>query len=259
MAEPLTFVGTLMEANTEVAGALPLFYKAPAPLLADRHADKTLGTLGSYPFARGTNSVPINGDEFWQAARDYPIVFTKGALPVPIALLGIRAEQNLFLGEDGAWDSGSYVPAYVRRYPFIFMSAPDSDKLVLCVDEDSDLIEDGGERPLYKDGKPTEIVENALKFCADFQQRHQVTMAFAQALADNGLLIERAANITLRSGETVNLTGFSIIDQAKLDELPNKLFLDWRKRGWLPLIYLHMISLQSWNNLVDRAAEGDKG
>jgi len=239
---------------------LPLFFSKPAPLTYEKHGKTGVVKDTHFKFAAKCNAIPLNVDEFFPASRYYPIVFAQGEAAFPIALLGMRDGQNLFVDKEGQWRRGCYVPAYVRRYPFLFMSAADSDKLILGLDEGSDLFTTKkGSKPLYEAGKPGAILQDALNFCTEYQRRHQVTTSFMQDLVERDLLLERAAQITMANGDSMNLTGFSIIDQEKLDDLPNKLFLDWRRKGWLPLIYAHQISLQSWSNLVDVAAEKDQG
>jgi len=92
------------------------FYKNPVPLNKNEHKDKKISSLGqSFMFAEKTNSVILAGVEFTEAAKEYPIVFTQaGDKIVPVALLGLRNEENLYVGANGAWD-GRYIPSFVRR------------------------------------------------------------------------------------------------------------------------------------------------
>ena len=128
------------------------------PLDPQRHGSKSLKRMTSFPFARKTNSVPINGVEFPFVMRHYPIVFTAGERPNPVAVLGVRTDKNLFVNEWGGWTDGLYVPAYIRRYPFIFMEDASGERLILCVDEETNLLVDDSKRPLFADGKPTDVV-----------------------------------------------------------------------------------------------------
>ena len=240
------------------ATPMPLFYKHPVPLQISRHQGWSLKSDGGFLFASGANSVPLTGNEFALAGRHYPILFAPGDKPFPIALLGLRQDQNLFVDKQGLWQGNTYVPEYVRRYPFIFFAQPDSDKLILCVDEESDLLEDGSGNPFFTAGQQSEMTKTALEFCAGFQQRHEATLAFCKAATDLDLMMERVANVTLRTGETLNVRGFNVIDAQKFDALEDSVILDWRRRGWLPLVYLHLASLNAWGDLVDRAAETPK-
>src|SRR5579875_3578171 len=152
-----------------IPSAMPVFYRRPRPLNATQDAGKSLARAGNFLFARGTNSVALNGPEFPQAMRTYPIVFTTGEPRTAVAVLGLRDNENLFLDSAGSWRPDSYIPAYVRRYPFVFMVQPGNADMVLCIDDDSGLLVEDDTRPLFVDGKPTDVVQHALRFCAEFQ------------------------------------------------------------------------------------------
>ena len=197
----------------------------------------------------------VNAIEFPFAIRSYPIVFTTIAPRTAVAVLGLSDSENLFLSEDGAWAADCYVPAYVRRYPFILMEQPGSTELLLCIDEASGLVGAGGERPFFADGKPTALVQEALTFCGEFQAQHKATVEFVQALAEHKLLVPNEARVTMNSGQQLTLRGFDVIDEAKFNALPDEIFLDWRRRGWLHLVYCHLMSMANWGRLVDRHAK----
>ncbi len=196
--------------------------------------------------------MPLNAVEFGLAVRHYPIVFTSADPALPVVVLGLRSGQNMFLGDDGAWESNVYVPAYVRRYPFIFMSSSDGLQFTLCVDAESELLVKGGKRSLFQGDEASDITNRALEFCQAFQAQHEFTRQFAEAVSKHGLLSPRAAEVTLKSGEKLALGGFRIIDEGKFNALPSEVFLEWRQRGWLHLVYSHLMSLSNWAGLVDR-------
>src|SRR5271169_2906177 len=108
---------------------LPVLYHQPRPLNATVDAGKSLDRPKNHLYARGTNSVALTFAEFAQAMRSYPIVFTGGEPVAAMAILGLRDKENLFVDAAGNWQSGAYVPAYIRRYPFIFMQHPDTTDL----------------------------------------------------------------------------------------------------------------------------------
>ncbi len=239
---------------------MPVFYREPRPLDSARHAGKSISGKSDFSFARATNSVPLNVVEFSLALRRYPIVFTRDEPVVPVAVLGLRSGENLFVSGDGGWASGSYIPAYVRRYPFIFLESADKLNYTLCVDEASALLVDGDERPLFADGKPSDFTNGLLQFCSAYQGHTAATLEFTAALQKQGLLTENRADASLKSGERVAVSGFKVVDEAKFTALPDDVFLDWRQRGWLGLVYCHLLSTGNWQVLVDRAAEkGSKG
>lgn len=240
--------------SEEPAATLPMFYRAPRPLDSSRHAELALRDGGNYAFAASTNSVPLNAIEFLLASKHYPIVFTAGAAPMPVAVLGLRDRQNLFVDAAGQWTPGTYIPAYVRRYPFIFMELSEGSQLVLCVDEASELVVRGGPRCMFEGKEMTDHLKAALDFCTAFQAQHNATREFAEAVAKADLLVENRAQITLRDGARFAVAGFRVIDELRFNALPDETFLAWRKKGWLPLVYLQLISAGNWAQLVDRTA-----
>ncbi len=237
---------------TAASARLPLFYRNPQALSSERHGGKSLAKRPDYSFSKDTNSVPVTAMECSRAMRDYPIVFTTGDPVVPVAVLGMRGAKNQFVESDGSWRAGAYIPAYVRRYPFILMESPDRLQFTLCVDEESSMLVDGDEQPLFSGTEATEVSNNALQFCSAYQGQHTFTLEFTAALEKYGLLVENRASVALKSGEQLSLSGFRMVDEQKFTALPDEIFLDWRQRGWIPLIYCHLLSMGNWQSLVER-------
>lgn len=230
--------------------SFPLFYKKPEPLRSDVHADVHLQPAGNYGFARTTNSIPLTIGELPLAARHYPIVFVGKDNPMPVAIVGLRKDENLMVADDGTWDEGLYIPAYVRRYPFAFVQDSIQNKFALCLDFSSDMVSTDDGIPLFQDGEPSEITQKALKFCEALQQQVQATQAVGKALADNGLLETNKGQFTLEDGEKLGLAGLNIVSDAKLRELSDEAFLGLRSNGALGAIICHQVSLHNWRNLV---------
>jgi hypothetical protein len=235
------------------SAGLPLFYRAPRPLDSRRHAGKRLKPA-DFGFARQTNSIPLNGIEFLLAVKHYPIVFTATDPAVPVAVVGLRGRENLYVRADGSWAPGAYVPAYVRRYPFIFLENPEQKQFTLCIDEASGSLADAEGELLFEGDAPAAAALRARDFCTAFQGQAMATRAFADAVAGAGLLVENRAQAVLRDGRGLGLTGFRVLDEAKFNALPDEIVLEWRRKGWLPLVYCHLISTGNWANLVDRVA-----
>ncbi|MFA7439979.1 MAG: SapC family protein [Sphingomonadaceae bacterium] len=236
---------------------LPLFYRALAPLHSERHADWRLKE-GDASFAAETPYVPIVVGELAQAARTYPIVFAAGDAQ-PIAILGLE-RRNLFL-HDGRWAADAYVPAYVRRYPFGFLATMEagSDEptgFALAIDTGSDRVaREGAEgAALFENGEPSALTRQALEFCNAFQTEARATMAFAKALQDRDLLVERRADATLPDGRKLGLEGFQVVDSAKFSTLPDDVVLEWHNNGYLAWVYFHLASLDRFSTLLDRQA-----
>ncbi|MEA1673351.1 SapC family protein [Nitrospirillum sp. BR 11163] len=231
---------------------LPLFYKQPRLMQAAVDEAMSLRVPTHYGFAAGAHAVPLVMGEFAAACRSLPILFA-GEAAAPIALLGLREGKNLFVNADGGWERDVHIPAYVRRYPFIFLEDAEADQLTLCVDEAADAVVAGTENPFFVNGAPTDLTLQALDFARQYQASHALTISFVAALLEGGLLIERRADITLPSGETPSLSGFRVIDEEKLNRLPAEVLAYWRDKGWLAAAYAHLISLNDWSALIRRA------
>jgi len=230
---------------------LPLFYKNIEVVDSARHAGLSLKEHIGYDFARQASFVPLMAAEMLSAASTYPIVFVTDPAPSVLAILGLRQASNLFVTADGAkWDA-AYIPAYVRRYPFVFLRH-DNEDLTLCIDTAANALEPGLARPLFKDGQRSPVVENALQFCVEFQRGHLATEAFLKALVAQDLLVPYQVTSTLDSGEQVAATGFKVVDPARLAKLPDDIVLQWHRQGWLGLVHAHLASAGCWAALVGR-------
>jgi SapC len=237
------------------SAALPIFYHRPRPLNAVADRGCSLQPVTDFGFARATNSVVLGAAELPHAMHSYPIVFTSREPLAAVAVLGLEDNDNLFVGEDGKWREGHYVPAYVRRYPFLFLEQPEKNELVLCIDENSGLLTRSADRPLFEDGEPTQLVRDTLAFCRDFSDQTMKSAAFVGELANRELLIPNQARIALASGREMTLHGFRIVDEAKFNALPDEVILDWRRRGWLQLVYCRLLSMAHWRGLAELAAK----
>ena len=126
--------------------------------------------------------------EFLRAATEYAIVFTgAGEDMMPAAVLGVRDDQNLYLSADAHWQA-KYIPAFIRRYPFVFSSSADQKTLTLCIDETHPGVnrEGKGQRLFGDDGKPSRLHEQVLKFLQEYQAHFERTQAVRQAPEGSG-------------------------------------------------------------------------
>ena len=217
-----------------------LVYESAVPVSKQRHADFCVDMANNYNFSRDINAVPIVVGEFAKIAREYPIVFVNAATGViPMAMVGLRDNENLFLSPEGSWD-GDYVPAFIRRYPFVFSKKADDDSFVLCIDEKCDGINSEGRgQALFKDdGEASEYLEKMLAFTTTFQ----ATERFASRLADLDILRPAEINFQLSDGKKAKTGGLLGGDRDRLSELDPEQLAELQKSGDLELIYTHLFS-----------------
>ncbi|MGH8689043.1 MAG: SapC family protein [Burkholderiales bacterium] len=233
-----------------------LIYETAIPVSSARHRDSSVEVGTDYAFARSVNSVPLMAVEFPSAASEYTIVFAgTEASTMPAVILGVRGNENLFLSREGGWQA-KYVPAFVRRYPFVFSNTEDGKTFLLCVDEAfPGFNRDGrGQRLFGDDGKATPYVDNVLKFLQDYQAQFLRTQAFCKKVRELGLLEPMQAQISTASGERLSLGGFWAVNRAKLKALPGDKLAELAKTDELELLYLHIQSMRNFSILRDRLA-----
>lgn len=238
------------------AATLPLFYREPAVLHSEAHAGWHL-VDGDMAFAARTAYVPIVVGEIAEASRSYPVVFA-GDRMLPVAVLGLAEGENLFADQD-AWDSEHYVPAYVRRYPFGFVSIAGSDRFALAVDTASERLvrEPGQGTPLFEGGAPSELTRQALQFCEAYQAEFEGTQAFVAALQEQGLLVDKRVDAALADGTRYALDGFRVVDAERLQDLAPDVVVDWHRKGWLASAHLQLASLGRMSSLLARKSRRD--
>lgn len=230
----------------------PVFYSRAELLTPEHYSRKSMAATLDHRFTKNANSVPLNGVEFEFAQRHYPVVFSSESAPFPMAIIGLRNAENQFLRSSGMWQENTYIPAYVRRYPFVFTTGADQKQFALCIDAASAFVVEGEGNPFFRDGQPTDLTKNALAFCSAFQAEYEKTRAFAAALMEHKLLESKTADIDLGGGQKLIFGPFQVIDGAKLAALPNAVIADWLRRGWLGWIYAHLMSFANWTSLASR-------
>ena len=234
---------------------LPMFYKEPVALNSKTHADMKLAKFKDYAFAAKTNSIQIVGVEFVEAAKEYPIVFVKLANGsfVPSTLIGLKEEQNLYLTKDNAWDA-RYIPAYVRRYPFIISEPLEKGEQVVFVDQGSDRVQKKlGEALFNKDASETETLASAKAFLMQHYAHSRFTDEFCQWLVKEDLLTDISAKFEIdRSGENFLFEHLFIINEVKLMQLTSEKVMELFTKGWFGWVYAQLISLTNMSQLIDR-------
>lgn len=241
--------------------SLPLFYKDPVLLRFEDHADFGLVTAANYSFAREAVAIPLCIGEFAVAQRHFPIVFAMDEQASPIALVSIRRDHNLFVDRNGQWHPGAYVPAYLRRYPFIGSDTPDKSGQLLAVDRGAERcvpsVKDhpDAERLFDPAGQPSETARLAMAFCHAFHTDYVGTVEFGRALLDAQVLEPYHADFRLPDGTLHQVNDFYAVNDKAFRALPAKTVEYWHAKGWLDLVTLHRASQQSFQSLLDLNAQ----
>ena len=238
----------------------PFGYQEIIPLNRDQKV--RLLRPGELPeFARKLNAIPVSYTEFAPASREYPVIFAAVAenrqVYAPVAALGLAAGENLY-DNGGAWASGVYVPAYVRRFPFC-MAKVTFDKIeqqnrLICV-EKANLDEAAGEAMFDAKGQPTERWKDIERLLSEYEADLERSREMCGILADYGLLEPFTMQAKLnKGGDPLAMTGMFRVAEAKIEHLNASQLKNLVKKGILSCIYAHLLSLDNFARLLDRKA-----
>lgn len=242
-----------------------LIYKTAVPISTARHRDWSVESGAGYAFSGEINSVPVMAVEFPAAASEYAIVFAGAEGEVmPAVILGLRDQENLYLSNEHSWQA-KYIPAFVRRYPFVFIR--EGDRFVLSIDEEFPGLnrEGRGERLFGDNGKPTAYVDGVLKFLQEYQAQFLRTQSFCRKIKELDLLEPMQAQVDLGPGRRVSLGGFTAVSREKLKTLPADKLAELAKTDELELLYLHLQSMRNFvgmrgrlESVVNRDSKAEK-
>ena len=230
-----------------------LIYNQVTPINKDRHRNWSIKREDNYKFAQELDVVPLMAAEFPNAMKDYSIVFIEAENEfLPVVILAVQSQQNLYLSDEYKWKV-KYIPAFLRRYPFVFSSSEDNQTLVLCLDEQFEgFNEEGrGERLFDADGQQTQYLTNILSFLQEYQKQFEITKLFCKQLKELDLLEPMQANFTIKGEDAKSLTGFSGVNQEKFKQLPGEKLEQLMKTGQLDLFYAHIQSMQNFSTLIE--------
>ena len=237
-----------------------LLYRNTVVVSSETHAQWSIEAEGgSYEFARDVGFVPLTTPEFEKAAHDYPIVFVEDEDAIrPCVILGYEQDQNLFVDVNGVWVD-SYVPAFVRRYPFIFGSDTGRESMTLVMDSSyAGFNQEGrGERLFLSGGGRTAYLERLLEFLQQYQAETKRSAELSAELKRLEVLEPVQAQVSLDSGQQLSLGGFSTVNRDRLRALPASELKTLAQTDWLELIYVHLFSLANFATLMNRLAKRD--
>ena len=245
---------TAPETAPAAAPQMPLFFSNVVGVNPSETPDLRLDRTTGYRFAAAAQWVPIGLAEFEAAGRCYPILFTAGPDPVPVVLVGLDARGNLFIDKNGAWRPDTYVPAYVRSYPFVLIDDQSSGATYVGMETTAEAFSNPDAARMFEDGKPTQMLNDAVALCTSSRANINAATAMARALATEGLLEEEEAAVTFTGGGELRVRGFQLLRADRLAAVSDATFLEWRQRGWLGAIYAHLHSAGSWARLIELAS-----
>jgi hypothetical protein len=242
--------------------SLPLFYNDLMPLNSRDHASWKAKETDALPWLATANAIPLTIDEFPLAQRYLPIVFSSGENPIPLGLMGLNEGVNVYVDEDGRVTGPTYVPAYVRRYPFMLTKlTPEATELSLCFDPTSGLIGEFDEGHALFDGdKPAEAVDRTLKFCEQFDQAAQRTKLAMDEFKKHDLIMDGEVSIEHnQSDQPFVYRGFGMINEEKLRDLDAEVVKELNQNGLLALMHAHLFSLNMTREIFGMQVQQGKG
>ncbi|WP_291201112.1 SapC family protein [Hyphomonas sp.] len=236
-----------------------LFYKDPQPLSAENHGGLGVRQIAEpFAFLRAAHAVPVTVTEFGVAAASYPIIFV-GDERTPVAVMGVRQGQNLFVDQNGYVFEDYYIPAFVRRYPFVFAADESSDRLLLCVDRAAPMVSNQPDVPFFENGQPSKFTTDAIEFCKEFERQRRATTDFAKIVASMDLFEQKTVTFQPRDpqgrevGPVQKVADYWAISEERLNALPAEKYVELRNNGALGACYAHLVSLLNWSKVVNRA------
>jgi hypothetical protein len=257
-------MATAQAPNSPLSGQV-MFYRQPELLSKELHGKLGVNVAPTrFSYAVNTHVAPLTVQEFAPASTCYPIIFV-GQDYNPVAVFGLMENQNLFATEANGFDVDAYVPAFVRRYPFV-LAQPDAgaaaeqgDRLLVAIDRGYEYIGENAAYPFFDDkGEPSEYTQNCMKFCNDFESQARTTRQFVEVLKELDLFDQRTTTYTPQNsdgspgGETQKVAEYFGVNEDKLKQLPREKLAELAANGALQQIYAHLNSLFCWDRLMAR-------
>lgn len=200
-----------------------------------------------FEFASAINSVPLVASEMAAAQKNYPIVFSGKENAVPLAVVSILKDRNMFVGNDGHWEGGAYIPSYLRRHPFATAVGPD-EQFAIVIDRSSNAITEDPQTPFFKGDVVSDETQAMIDFCGRFEAERRRTKEFSDRLAELDLLSEQQVNAP--GDDSQRIANFFGVNVDKLNAIPADTLQELHQNGFLSYIFAHLFSLENWNRLL---------
>ena len=255
MAKPPAPTQSGIPGAAEFAGNV-LFYSKPEPLSRELHGKIGLRRMDKpFSFAATSNVVPLTVAEFALAGLSYPVIFA-GERYQPLAVMGLGQGQNLFVKSDGSFELGAYIPAYIRRYPFVLATDQNRGQLVVCIDRTASMLSEDYDLAFFDEsGQPTEYTNGCVKFCNDFETEGRRTESFVNLLKELDVFEVRRSTFTPpgpngAAGAPQPIAEYFAVSEDKVKALPADKLQELVANGALGQIYAHLMSLGGWDRLI---------
>lgn len=227
-------------------------YENPQILSKEEHGELGMcNPENPYEFARAVSSIPLVAAEISSAQKFFPVVFSGTEKPVPLAIVGLNNEDNLFIDEHGKWESMCYVPSYLRRHPFA-LAAGANEKFALVIDRSSTSITDDPEFPFFEGTELSEATQSMVKFCGQYESERKRTDVFMEKLKELDLLALQEVSTKTDDGDKP-LANYYGVDVEKFSKLAPEQLAELHTQGYMTFIFAHLFSLENWNRLVERS------
>lgn len=223
---------------------------------SERHSNTVWQKPKDYSFAAQMAWLPLTAAEMPKAALAAPIGFMQTERGfMPILLMGLEPNKNLFVTHNGQWLC-DYYPIALRHYPFQVRNSNDGQAL-LCVDEGSGLLHevsaDGtanqGEPLFNAQGQPTQALQVILDELMVYEDNRIKTLASCEVINDHELF--EPWPITTRKEDTVQrLDGVYRINERRLKGLKAHALEALNAVDALALAYCQLISTQKLDTLI---------
>ncbi len=238
--------------NASINGSMFL-YKTPVLLNHEEHGKLGLTKQPNpFEFVKNVKAIPIVAAEFSSVQKHYPIVFSNLENPAALAIVGLKEDRNLFVSEDGQWDPHSYVPSYLRRYPYA-LATGENDQAAVVIDTGADGVTTESDFPFFDGQAVTKETQDMIDFCQQFALEATKTQTLCRRIRDLGLLTPQTATQNADDGsEPITIANYVSIDPQKLTELSAEEIQTLLKDGVLASIFSQAFSMENWTRLIAR-------
>ena len=232
------------------------------------HAEVKIVTDRAARYGDSIMQAPVFPFEFRNAQACYPILFQQDSAGdfSPLALFGFEQGENLFL-DDSGWQA-PYIPAMVRREPFLIGYQESSSEgepvrtRVLSIDMDHPRVNTEHGEPLFQPlGGRTPFLENAADLLESIWLGLEHAKTFVGAMQRHDLIESMTLEIELKDGSRNQLIGFHCLNEEKIQGLSPEALGELNANGFLMPIYMVVASMGNLQALAERknASLGESG